>query len=209
MGDITFRPCVKQDVDRAIELIYSSGPAAFNYVFSQTGSEQPLEFLRRAFLAGDSEFGFQQHVAIERDGTLVGLGAVRYATQQWGFTLSAFRHIWRSYSLSSVFSVLVRGLKTEAIIPPPKPDTGLLYHLGIAESERGQGLGQRLVEHLLEQVRQRGIPTAVLDVAASNPRAHELYKRLGFSDVLTRKGGLKSEFGEVVDHTLMSHLLTQ
>jgi len=207
MSVITFRPCVRDDVDQAVELIYSSGPAAFNYVFCQAGAEQPLDFLRRAFLAGDSEFGFQQHIAIERDGVLVGVGAVRFAKQQWGFTLSAFKHIWRSYSLGSVLPVLVRGLRTEVIIPPPKPGAGLLYHLGIAGSERGQGLGARLVEHLLDQVRQEGAATAVLDVAASNPRAHELYKRLGFSDVLTRRGGLKSKFGEVVDHSLMSYPL--
>jgi len=207
MSSITFRPCVRQDVDQAIGLIYSSGPAAFNYVFSQAGVSQPLEFLRSAFLAGDSEFGFQQHIAIERNGVLVGVGAVRYACQQWGFTLSAFKHIWGSYSFLSVFPVMLRGLRTEAVIPPPKPDVGLLYHLGIAESERGQGLGKLLVEHLLEQIKQQGVHTATLDVAASNPRAHALYKRLGFTDVLTREGGLKSKFGEVVDHTLMHYPL--
>lgn len=207
MSSPTFRPCTAADVELAVPLIFSSGPAAFNYVFCSDDTQQPQEFLRRAFLAGDSEFGFQQHIAIERDGVLVGVGAVRYASQQWGFTLSAFKHIWQSYALSRVLPVLVRGLRTEAVIPPPKPDMGLLYHLAIAESERGRGLGQSLVEYLLEQIKQQGLNKATLDVAASNPRAHELYKRLGFTDVLTRKGGLQSSFGEVVDHTLMQYVL--
>lgn len=208
MSDITFRPCVAQDVDLAIELIYSSGPAAFNYVFCQKGETQALDFLRQAFVAGDSEFGFQQHIAIERDGTMVGLGAVRFAEQQSGFTATAFKHIWSFYSLFSALPVLFRGLRTERVIPPPQAEAGLLYHVAIAASERGQGLGERLVERLIDQIKAHGFNTAVLDVAASNPRAYVLYKRLGFKDVRTRKGGLKSAFGEVVDHTLMTFPLS-
>lgn len=48
---ITFRPACPSDADAAVPLIYSSGPAAFDHVFSVPGKATALGFLRRALVA--------------------------------------------------------------------------------------------------------------------------------------------------------------
>ncbi|WP_308366766.1 MULTISPECIES: GNAT family N-acetyltransferase [unclassified Microbulbifer] len=203
MSEISFRPCHPQDVDRAVPLIYSSGPAAFDYVFCDCSEQQSLEFLRQAFVAGNSEFGYRQHTAALLDGTLVGVCAIRDATQNLAFTLSALRSIASFYPPLAAMRTITRGLRTELVIQPPKSGVGVIYHLGVAPEFRGLGIGRKLLQKLLEQIHERGLETAALDVAETNPRAKSLYKCMGFSEKHTRTTGLHSRFGRVPDHTHM------
>ncbi len=51
-----------------------------------------------------------------------------------------------------------------------------------------QGLGRRLVEHLLEVARGRQARMALLEVRRSNEVAHRLYSSLGFNEIGLRRG---------------------
>ncbi len=132
MTEIAFRPCQPSDVDAAVPLIYSSGPAAFDYVFCDRSAEQSLAFLRQTFVRGKSEFGYQQHTAVLQANRVVGIGAVRTADQNWGFTLAAATEIMRFYGVAGGLRTIRRGLKIEQVIQPPKGKVGILYHLAVA-----------------------------------------------------------------------------
>jgi amino-acid N-acetyltransferase len=54
--------------------------------------------------------------------------------------------------------------------------TALLRSVAVAESERGHGLGQTLVQHLLEQAGHEGIQTIVL----LTETARDFFPRFGF-----------------------------
>ncbi|WP_105102231.1 GNAT family N-acetyltransferase [Microbulbifer pacificus] len=203
VSDIGFRPCRAQDVDTAVPLIYSSGPAAFDYVFCDGEKQQAQEFLRYAFVRGNSEFGYRQHIAAVIDDQVVAVGAVRRSNQNLPFTLSAFMDIVRFYSPFAAARTVARGLRTEMVISPPKAGIGVIYHLGVAESRRGQGIGRALIAELTENIQQQSLPVAALDVAETNPRAKELYLRLGFIAKRTKHSSLQSKFGRVTDHTYM------
>ena len=47
---------------------------------------------------------------------------------------------------------------------------------------RGQGIGSALIDSLIDIARQHGIDAVQIGAAISNPRALELYRRLGFQD---------------------------
>jgi ribosomal-protein-alanine N-acetyltransferase len=51
---------------------------------------------------------------------------------------------------------------------------------------RGQGIGTRLLEHVLAEGRRLGARRATLEVRASNEGARRLYERLGFQVAATR-----------------------
>ncbi len=51
-----------------------------------------------------------------------------------------------------------------------------------------QGFGRALVEHLLDVARRLQIKTALLEVRISNRIAYDLYLKLGFNEIGTRKG---------------------
>lgn len=59
--------------------------------------------------------------------------------------------------------------------------------LGILPAHQGQGLGQWLLLHLLEDAWERGMARATLEVRISNQRAIGLYGSLGFTALGTRK----------------------
>ena len=52
---------------------------------------------------------------------------------------------------------------------------------------RGQGIGTRLLQHVLTEARRLGAHRATLEVRASNHGALRLYERMGFSVAATRK----------------------
>ncbi|WP_323844866.1 GNAT family N-acetyltransferase [Microbulbifer magnicolonia] len=204
MPEINFRPCRPDDADAAIPLIYSSGPAAFDYVFCDSAAHQSLDFLRYAFVRGQSEFGYRQHLAAEIDGKLVGVAALRDAGQNFAFTVAALRDIVSFYSPAAALRTLVRGLRTERVIRTPKSGEAMLYHLGIDAEHRGGGIGTALIGQIAARARSRSVNRLTLDVAATNPRARELYLRLGFEMQAGRIGKLSSPYGQVCDHTAMS-----
>lgn len=52
--------------------------------------------------------------------------------------------------------------------------------MGIRDGHRERGLGARLLDAVLAEVRQRGLARVALEVYASNARARSLYRRFGF-----------------------------
>ena len=64
--------------------------------------------------------------------------------------------------------------------PSPRRASGRLYALSVHPAFRGLGLGARLAEHILGQLRRRGARSFSLEVRVPNPPAQRLYERLGF-----------------------------
>ena len=58
--------------------------------------------------------------------------------------------------------------------------SGRLYALSVHPDFRGCGLGARLAQTVLTQLRRRGAQTFCLEVRTQNPAAQRLYERLGF-----------------------------
>ena len=58
----------------------------------------------------------------------------------------------------------------------------------VAAEERRHGVGSALVARLLEQAREAGVTSVLLEVRQSNPAARRLYEKLGFSEIGRRPG---------------------
>ena len=176
--NVHFRDATPKDVDAAIPLIFSSGPGAFDYIFSPKPG-QAQEFLRYTFQDGAGEFGYKNHIVGELDGKVVAVGAAFDGDTTLNFFLAAGRQIVSFYGLSA-FTVIPHGLQVEQIIQPPKGRLHYIAHLGVDPSLQSKGIGAKLVEHLMEQGRKAGKTHTALDVSVLNPRAQALYERLGF-----------------------------
>lgn len=57
-----------------------------------------------------------------------------------------------------------------------------LTRLGVIRSNRRQGTGQGLVEHLLGQARQEGVTEVVIEVIENNEPAYQLFTKMGFQE---------------------------
>jgi ribosomal protein S18 acetylase RimI-like enzyme len=90
--------------------------------------------------------------------------------------------------------------------PTPLPTSAHVWHvsgLAVDPEREGLGIGQALMEALIDEARRRGGSRMTLRVFAPNERAQRLYKRLGF----TVEGVLHGEFrqgDELIDDVLMA-----
>ncbi|MBD8879882.1 GNAT family N-acetyltransferase [Rhodanobacter sp. 7MK24] len=201
-----FRAAKFQDAAAAVPLIHSSGPAAFDYVFAVPGRSTALAFLHRAFVDGAGEFGWRNHIVGELEGVVVAVGAGFGGETALTFTLAAARQILMHYGPRYAPGVIVRGLKVERVIPPPSRGMHYLAHLGVSPILRGQGIGQALIDELIQRGVQGSRKRMVLDVATSNPRAQALYAKLGFEVTVERPSALANAQGTVPGHRRMERL---
>lgn len=190
------------DVDLAVPLIYSSGPDAFNYVFSE-GGIGPLDFLTFAFQSKGGEFSYDNHVAMLLDNQLIGIGSCFSGSRAASFTFHDALKIVKLYKFKAI-KVMLRGLKVEHIIKLPKKQEMALAHIAISEAFRSKGYGQKLMEYLMTNASLMESEYFVLDVSALNTRAKELYERLGFESENLNKSKLKNDYGFVADHYRMT-----
>lgn len=199
---LKFRPARPDDVYVAVPLIYSSGPAAFDYIFQHLERGRAVDFLRAAFIQPEGEFSYSNHTVVERDGLVLGVGSAFSGDSTLAFTIAAVKQIFRFYGFVSAWGVMFKGLQAEAVIQPPSQRELILAHLGVTADAQGQGIGSALVEHFLASDAAKGKVPA-LDVAVTNPRAQALYERLGFVVVRERQSNLKNEHGAIVSHRRM------
>jgi ribosomal protein S18 acetylase RimI-like enzyme len=201
---LTFRAAAPGDVADAVPLIYSSGPSSFDYVFKIDDSPDAQAFLRFAYLHGGGEFGWRAHRVATMGGQVVAAGAGFDGRTVMRFTIAGALQILRYYGPIRAWGVMIRGLRTETVIRPPRAQEYYLCHVGVREELRGQGIGARFLRHLLEGLDANRHRCATLDVAVTNPRAQLLYQRLGFVVEVQRVSQLQSRHGRVPDHYRMS-----
>lgn len=178
--DIQFRKAKPGDINEAVPLIYSSGPDAFDFIFSHNTPIDAIEFLRRTFLQVGSEFAYDKHVVGTFQGKAVAIGTAYNRDAIPAYTKDAIKKIIAHYGLLKGAAVIRRGLQAEKIFPPPKTDMHYIAHIGVAPELRSQGIGTQIMNYFIEQGRELGRPCAMLDVSAENPRAQALYEALGF-----------------------------
>ena len=204
MPDPIIRPACPNDVEAAIPLIYSSGPDAFNYVFTHPACGTARDFLAHAFPCAGGGFSYPVHWVVELDGEVVGTAAGYTGTEASRFLFPAIRQIFHVYGLAGSVPVIYRGLRTEQVVPPPKgADCFYIANVGIAPPLRGKGLGERLLSHLHDIARERGATFTALDVSVENPRAEALYSRLGYRVTRELPSRLRNKHGYVPNHRRM------
>lgn len=198
--DLIVRPAGPEDAEAAVPLIYSSGPAMFDYAFAD-GDITAQDFLRWTFRRGKSLFGYKIHRLAVLEGRVVGCYG-RYTseqTQQLGHRV--IPEILRFYGVVAGLRTLWRGFKAEQSLPPPI--TGRLYlcHVGVSEVHRGQGIGAALIEDAIQQSQTPQPLVPALDVATANGVARRLYERMGFEILKERPGPLP----HLPSHFYMEH----
>lgn len=194
---ITIRAAQINDTTPAINYIFSSGPAAFDYVFQQSKS-----FLQESFSRGRSQFGFQNHhVAILNEQVVASIACFDRNEAQ-SMEIGCILDMLKFYRWRFPFAAF-RGLRFECIVPKPVKQSLYIAHLGVAEQCRGQGVGKQLIYWAINKAQVQGYQSVSLDVAKSNPLAEKLYLSLGFKQIAYRK----SSIAGISDHATLLYRL--
>ncbi len=179
-SEIILRPATPDDAEAAVPLIYSSGPAVLDYIFTSNSKNDVFTCMRRGFIRNAGELGYAIHTVAEIDGKVVGTGAAFAGDTTLRFMAQGTANIFAHYGPLRTPGVIVRALQVEKIVRPPAKHEHCIAHLGVSPELRGKGIGARIVQHLLEEGHRLKRPIAVLDVSVENPRAQALYERIGF-----------------------------
>lgn len=67
------------------------------------------------------------------------------------------------------------------------PEDGDITNVAVRSSMRGRGIGQLLVQSMIEEVKKLGVRNIFLEVRKSNVTAIRLYEKLGFEAIAVRK----------------------
>jgi acetyltransferase len=77
------------------------------------------------------------------------------------------------------------------VMPPERPDAE--FAVIVADPWQGKGLGEKLIERVIEIARQNGVQTLVGDVLPENERMLSLVRKLGFKLLRLDEGACKVE----------------
>lgn len=201
--NLIYKKATPGDVDIAVPLIYSSGPAAFEYVFKVSEELDAQRFLRYAFVRKGSEFSYDNHDLVCLDEEKVGTISTYSGKDIGGFTRKAMQYILQYYGVLKGIGVLYRGLKLEQIIAPPKGNTHYLAHVAVDPQYRGRGIGTAMMNDKIVEGVRMGRHTASLDVSIENPRAQALYENLGFEVSKINECQLKQPYSYLTTHFKM------
>jgi ribosomal protein S18 acetylase RimI-like enzyme len=81
---------------------------------------------------------------------------------------------------------------------------GLIFRMYVSEKAKGQGLGRKLLQVLIERAKQgKGLRQLYLTVVANNQRAIDLYLSAGFELYSREKGSIKMSENNFVDEDSM------
>jgi len=91
-----------------------------------------------------------------------------------------------SFTLKNIFSVyglmngIVKAIGLSMLIHKSDSDEIYLEAIAVNESARGKGVGTQLINALFLFAKENNFKSITLQVIDTNPKAKELYKRLGF-----------------------------
>ncbi|WP_243393415.1 GNAT family N-acetyltransferase [Leptospira perolatii] len=194
---LQIRDAIPGDYERAIPLIYSSGPYAFDYVFLENG-KTAQDFLRFAFRKRGNTFSYSNHAVACSDELVIGT-IVHFEQPEFSFlSLGTAIAIMQFYGWNS-FKVLLRGILMESLIQPPRRNRLYLGHIAVDEKFRRRGIGSDLIRFCQDKFGNRKI--LALDVSAVNDSACSVYRKFGFKEI--EKRDFKDRSAKIPSHFYM------
>ncbi len=203
-ADLLIRDARPEDTGPIAELIYSSGPDLYDYLFS-TRKTSALAFIEREFASGRGFCGYANVTVAILSGKVVGTGCFFDRAAYYRLTGGTVMNSLGVFGLAGTLSNIWRSRHTSRLLKPPCPGELYLASFGVDAALRGQGIGGRMIGHQVAWARDQGYRSFGLDVAVTNARGQALYERLGLRVVEEKR--FSGPAGKVADQRKMEMLL--
>jgi len=185
---IELRPANPQDASAVARVCLLAGGGAFEFLYGGLRAQTDAESLLTGLCALDnSPYSYRRFTMAECDGEVVGginavsmndlkeadLTVLPALKNELGLRMFAIlRYSFRRIRL---------GLRMQGQHPPT--DSLILANVAVFPGHTGQGIGAKLVQHVLDRAVADGYPSVCLVVWDTNDRARTLYERKGFKRV--------------------------
>lgn len=174
---IEIRQARPNDRGPIAELMYSSGMNVYQYLYG----DQSIDYLEYEFALGEGFAGHRNVTVALQDGTVVGTGCFYDADRYPELIKGSLDNMVAFFDNSTIETVMTRASYTASIMKPPRDGELYLSNFGVSEHCRSQGIGSKMINHMLEQARRDNYSVFGLDVSDANPRGQALYTRLGLT----------------------------
>ncbi len=118
----------------------------------------------------------------EEDGKLLGLLA--FQTKEGSFLNPSLKELIQLYG---IYKAIFKAIGLSMLQHKTKNKELYIEAIAVTEFARGKGIGTKLIEALTEFAHNQGYKYLTLQVIDTNPRAKELYEKLGFSVIKNSK----------------------
>jgi ribosomal protein S18 acetylase RimI-like enzyme len=177
--EIIVRKAVKTDVKIAADLIYSSGIEICEYLY-KTKIHSPVDFIRYGFSSGSGFYNFNHHWVSTLNDEVVGIIAF-WSDKSYDPMVDEDESLVREFfGEKEANRVFASYLHLDSLIPFFGTEAAYIADVAVSPAHHGSGIGNRLLSHVIDEVRSQGIARAALDVSADNPAALALYQKHGF-----------------------------
>jgi ribosomal protein S18 acetylase RimI-like enzyme len=174
-------PGMPEHADRVTDLVWSTGPASYRYIFGERGRFD--RFVGRAWQTPVTYFGHTEATVAMRRGEVVGLeigfdGARNYRTRANLTPVATALTLEGAVSPDDLAGVFARA-ELASYLNPYVPDSAYyILALAVVPELRGTGVGARLLDHAVAKGTRLGCQALHLDVLSDNP-AVEFYRAHG------------------------------
>lgn len=171
---------------RLVSLIYSAGPELYDYLY-KTDLCSAQDYIAYEFLSGRGFCGYPNVTVAIQDHEVVGTGCFYGAREYGRLTLGTALNMFKFYGPIRIWPVLFRSGHIGSVMKKPQPGELYLSNFGVAPDHRSTGVGSALINTRVAVAKARGYKLFGLDVADTNPRAEQLYRKLGLQLVAFKK----------------------
>ncbi len=180
--DVTLVPGTPTHGARIAELVWSTGPVSYDYIFGVRARFD--RFIAGSWETPDTYFGHTEATVALTDGTVVGVeigfdGTRNYQTRAKLGGVAAALVAAGTLDGSELGEVFARADQASYLNPFVPPHAYYVLALAVVPAMRGTGVGARLLRNAMDRGRRLGCRDLHLDVLSDNPavafyRAHGL-----------------------------------
>ncbi len=169
------------DAVQAADLIYRTGVGVWDYLFHQR--EHFDAYAQGLWQTSGNNFSFTESVGVYQDETLIGIEMGYRGDDEYRLRKSGNKIVERVLSQDALQYLQVQAEHIDYLTPYIPKSAYYLHFLSVAYSEKGKGLGGKLLKNAQTRAKNLGCKSIHLDVYVDNS-AIAIYLHYGFSKVV-------------------------
>jgi len=177
---LTFRPATRDDAPFAAPLIYSIARRDLDPLFKGLAAGlSPVGVVEQFYLAPGGMFSWRNTELALHDGLPAGLITAYSVASRNGSATWLVRAAGR-LGARALLLLAWRGVVIARALQRNLPGSWYVAFVGVDPLQQSLGIGSSLIERSIHTARASRCSCVELDVDVDNPRAQELYERIGF-----------------------------
>jgi GNAT superfamily N-acetyltransferase len=149
--DVAFRPARPADAKAASRLLFDSFPKMASFIIGLGSEERAKAILARLFVLKGNRFSFENTVVFQYQGRIAGVGIAFPGKDLGKLNRRLGRLVLKQYKLRGKLALIIRTWPL-VFIKEAARDEYLLSNLAVRKRYHDQGLDERLLSHIEENV---------------------------------------------------------